>query len=434
MRHFVFLLICILLLSQGIYSKRSSRKDKSVELNTETYDITSDVIDNDSESSKPEVIQENVIEITMEDYFKEEKKSSKDIPIKDNGNNYNIDEIKRRRGRIGDDDVYMIRKRKGQVNQRKSLNEGDDIKVVSRDNFELNEEGEEGNSVPKDIIEDDDEIIEEKTSEKKVYGQEYLKLPEKKYHLNSNFYNAGKSKFQNKEMETLVFIHTEGVEQSDVIKGSEFMNTEGLLCCNPIVDNIRWVGQTQAILDVTNIRGLSNSSIDQNIRESFLEWENAIGRQIFTIVQGEVIGDLSIPNGINEIAFRPLESSITLAVTILRIVPVGDIHQIIESDIIFNDNVDWCTGTVNGNCFDFKSTATHEVGHKFGFNHVDSSECLLATMRSTSSRGETHKRDITEHEAICAEANYSENGFVLENSSSSKVMISIPLLIALNSF
>jgi hypothetical protein len=75
--------------------------------------------------------------------------------------------------------------------------------------------------------------------------------------------------------------------------------------------------------------------------------------------------------------------------------------EMVDADIVFNGQHDFglldatgaATEPVRHTPYDFQNVLTHELGHYLGISHetLDDAE---ATMFHTSSRGETHKRDL----------------------------------------
>jgi Matrixin len=100
--------------------------------------------------------------------------------------------------------------------------------------------------------------------------------------------------------------------------------------------------------------------------------------------------------GGNTISWAPLSGSV-VASTGLSINPPT--KTILSFDMVFNSNLDWSASGEAGK-FDVQDVATHEAGHVYGLDHVNSPKEAAMTMYPFVSPGETLKRTLCDGDSL----------------------------------
>ena len=175
----------------------------------------------------------------------------------------------------------------------------------------------------------------------------------------------------------------------------------GAACSNHIAEGAIWKSPHEVIIDPTNDDGIPRQLFVDMVSASVHEWESRLSTTVVTgqDTDGCVDGfDGDSPDGKNEIMMGFIEEPGVLAMTIIWGIfsgPIGD-REILETDIIYNLHFPWGNASINPNVNDIHNIGSHEHGHAMGEGH---NNVAGATMFSTASAGETHKRDLLTCEA-----------------------------------
>jgi hypothetical protein len=111
---------------------------------------------------------------------------------------------------------------------------------------------------------------------------------------------------------------------------------------------------------------------------------------------------VSAGGGENTISWAALSGS-TVAATGLSINPKT--KTILGFQMVFNSNLDW-SASGEANKFDVQDVATHEAGHVYGLDHVNSPKEAVMTMYPFVSPGETLKRTLCNGDSLGLNALY----------------------------
>ncbi len=129
------------------------------------------------------------------------------------------------------------------------------------------------------------------------------------------------------------------------------------------------------------------SGWDADIQDAMWHWNNVKGSSFNYYYLRGTSGSHQMGNGVNEMYFDGSEASgSTLAVTHINshcYWLFGWNYGLDETDIAFNTNAGWTTGSMNysnlGSPYSFEDVALHELGHALGLNHENR---WMATMNA----------------------------------------------------
>lgn len=136
--------------------------------------------------------------------------------------------------------------------------------------------------------------------------------------------------------------------------------------------------------------------VRDTLTASIAKWEVAAGVDILGN-GGLVIGFPADPdyNETNEVVFKPVQDSNTIAVTTVwgRFSGPTFAREIVEWDQVYNTNYSWSASGEAGK-MDFENIATHELGHAIGMGDIYTASCSAVTMYGYADNGETNKRTL----------------------------------------
>jgi Matrixin len=109
--------------------------------------------------------------------------------------------------------------------------------------------------------------------------------------------------------------------------------------------------------------GLNKAAVISTIHDSFETWDTATGEEVFADTSSSgTAGNLDRTNGVNEVCFRSLSSSGTIAVTYIWYNRLT--KAIVEVDTVFNTDFTWTISQYGvPGTMDLQNIATHEFGH-----------------------------------------------------------------------
>lgn len=186
-------------------------------------------------------------------------------------------------------------------------------------------------------------------------------------------------------------------------------------CYGFLASGAKWKTLEPWIVNTSNSRSLSSTSVFSSLDASIAEWEDAADGAVDGVEGYDILGSGSTtgetlvantgsPDDKNEVYFADIGSDGAIGVTIVwgyfRGNPAW--RELIEWDQIYDDvDFDWsedCTAedcTSEGNKkMDFPNIAIHELGHSVGLDDLYDEKCSEMTMYGYGAYGETKKSDL----------------------------------------
>jgi len=169
-------------------------------------------------------------------------------------------------------------------------------------------------------------------------------------------------------------------------------------CYAFLAKGAKWKTIEPYIVDPTNIRGLDESFVSNNLAFDIDKWEaaagvNILGDEVAGIVDG---ADTISPDDKNEVYFADVDHEGAIAIAIVWGIFGGPppFRELVEWDMIFDDvDFDW-SATGEAGKMDFENIATHELGHSVGLDDLFTDICSEQTMYGYADYGETKKRTL----------------------------------------
>jgi hypothetical protein len=180
-------------------------------------------------------------------------------------------------------------------------------------------------------------------------------------------------------------------------------------CFTVMSKGAKWKTVEPWVVNPSNSRGLDETFVLNNLKESIQQWEDAVaGADILgngASTSDSLVADTQNPDGVNEVYFADVSSSGAIAVTIVwgifRGPPSG--RELVEWDQVYDDvDYDWSEDCTIDNCtakMDFWNIAEHELGHSLGLTHP-SETCTEETMYAFAGFGEIKKRDLNDGDVV----------------------------------
>ncbi len=169
-------------------------------------------------------------------------------------------------------------------------------------------------------------------------------------------------------------------------------------CYGFLAKGAKWKNIEPYIVAPSNISGLGEAFIRNNIALDIGKWETAagvdiLGAEIAGIVDG---ADTVSPDNKNEVYFANIAEPGAIGITIVWGIYGGPpwARELVEWDQVY-DGVDfgWSSSGEAGK-MDFENIATHELGHSVGLDDLYEDRCSEMTMYGYADFGETKKRSL----------------------------------------
>jgi len=247
-------------------------------------------------------------------------------------------------------------------------------------------------------------------------GQTVVIIPDRAIKVSPGVFSLGTaSDYNGRKVEGYALVHYKegfgkpaGCNNDGVCQGWESSNcadcagsggkSDVSTCYGFLSKGAKWKEVEPYLVDPTNIRGLEETFIRDNLAFDISKWENAalkdiLGNEISGIVDGV---DLESPDNKNEIYFGDIGQSGAIGVTVVWGIfggpPAG--RKLVEWDQVYDQvDFDWSAAGEVGK-MDFENIATHELGHSVGLNDLYEDKCSEQTMYGYANFGEIKKRTL----------------------------------------
>ncbi len=227
-------------------------------------------------------------------------------------------------------------------------------------------------------------------------------LPAHAKEIAENVYDLGYAMHHGRQVRGIAFLHPRdnAAKPDNPGGGRGGGSTTTSSCFTLIAKGARWKGVEDYMVDPTNLMGMSDDYVNQQIDTAASAWNNQLSGDVFgSRIANAVDGpDRDAPDDKNEVMFRVIEDPGVIAVTITWGVFSGAprFRELVEWDQVYDDrDFVWGDADANINVMDLLNIAVHEVGHAAGLSHPDLT-CTDETMYAYATEGETKKRDLND--------------------------------------
>jgi hypothetical protein len=237
-----------------------------------------------------------------------------------------------------------------------------------------------------------------------VSAQEHsFSIPQNAHKLNETLYSLGEKRDPQSGKLVEGYLIIEKGNAYGARSGGSAKAPRRTACYSFLASGAKWKGTPEPwVMNPSNRRGLDGTALFNILGSSIQTWETAAGWQILgdgTQISSPLIAEQSgSPDGANEVYFADIDGTSTIGVTIVWGIFGGPVlnRQLTEWDQIYDDGTfDWSAGTTGvAGKMDFRSIATHELGHAAGLGDLYNSQCSLETMYGYASTGDTSKQDL----------------------------------------
>lgn len=230
-------------------------------------------------------------------------------------------------------------------------------------------------------------------------------LPAHAKPIADNVYDLGYAMHEGRQVRGIAFVHPrEKAAKPDSPGGGRGGggggggSTTTSSCFTVIAKGARWKVVEDYMVDSSNLMGMSDAFVTQQIDTAASEWNNQLSSPVFgSRIANTVDGaDSDAPDDKNEVMFGAIEDPGVIAVTITWGIFSGSprFRELVEWDQVYDDrDFVWGDADSNVNVMDLLNIAVHEIGHAAGLAHPDLT-CTAETMYAYATEGETKKRDL----------------------------------------
>lgn len=230
-------------------------------------------------------------------------------------------------------------------------------------------------------------------------------LPAHAKQIAENIYDLGYAMHNGRRVRGVAFVHPrDEAAKPDNPGGGRGGGGDGggstttSTCFSLIAKGARWKVVEDYMVDSSNLMGMSDDFVTQQIDAAVSGWNNQLSSPVFgSRIANAVDGaDSDTPDDKNEVMFGVIDDPGVIAVTITWGVFSGAprFRELVEWDQVYDDrDFAWGDADTNINVMDLLNIAIHEVGHAAGLGHPDMT-CTQETMYAYAIEGETKKRDL----------------------------------------
>ena len=232
-----------------------------------------------------------------------------------------------------------------------------------------------------------------------------LSLPPHAKAIAENIYDLGYAMHNGRQVRGIAFLHPrDKAARPDSPGGGRGGggggSTTASSCYTLIAKGARWKAVEDYMVDSTNLMGMTDSYVTQQIDTAVSAWNDQLSGPVFgSRIANAVDGaDRDTPDDKNEVMFGVIEDPGVIAVTITWGIFSGAprFRELVEWDQVYDDrDFVWGDTDANINVMDLLNIAVHEVGHAAGLSHPDLT-CTEETMYAYAEEGETKKRDLND--------------------------------------
>ena len=231
-------------------------------------------------------------------------------------------------------------------------------------------------------------------------------LPAHAKEIAENVYDLGYATHNGRQVRGIAFLHPRDKAAKPDNPGGGRGGANGggdtttSSCFTVIAKGARWKAVEDYMVDSTNLMGMTDTYVTQQIDTAVSAWNNQLSGPVFgSRIANSVDGaDGDTPDDKNEVMFGVIEDPGVIAVTITWGVFSGAprFRELVEWDQIYDDrDFAWGDADTNMNVMDLLNIAVHEVGHAAGLSHPELT-CTEETMYAYATEGETKKRDLND--------------------------------------
>jgi hypothetical protein len=241
-------------------------------------------------------------------------------------------------------------------------------------------------------------------------------LPPHAKEIAENIYDLGYAMHNGRQVRGIAFLHPrDKAAKPDNPGGGRGGgggggSTTASSCYSVIAKGARWKAVEDYMVDSTNLMGMTDSYVTQQIETAVSAWNDQLSGPVFgSRIANAVDGaDRDTPDDKNEVMFGAIDDPGVIAVTITWGIFSGAplFRELVEWDQVYDDrDFVWGDADANINVMDLLNIAVHEVGHAAGLSHPDLT-CAEETMYAYAEEGETKKRDLNDGDIAGIQALY----------------------------
>ncbi|MFC1609189.1 matrixin family metalloprotease [Patescibacteria group bacterium] len=229
--------------------------------------------------------------------------------------------------------------------------------------------------------------------------QKVLRLPETARHSDVISLGSEVDPQTGQVVEGYAIVHRKkGKAKPDWVKDKNPKDSDSA-CYEFLAKGAKWKTLEDWVVNPTNIAGLNEEYVLDNLGVDVAKWEVAAGYDILgngSMDYETAISDLGAMDSKNAVYFASIADSNAIAVTYIWGIFGGSPKNrvLVEWDQVYDDVKFAWSSVADPLAMDFEGIATHELGHSVGMGDLYESGCSEQTMYGYASEGETKKRSL----------------------------------------